>query len=135
MAKPIKVKSLKITNNIASELKVNGNATLLTQLFTILLDNAVKYSPEGGEIELKATSSAKDISLTIIDQGVGISNEDLHHIFDRFYRADTSRTKNQTDGYGLGLSIAEKIVTIHGGKIKAVSEVGKGSIFTIFLPS
>ena len=68
------------------------------------------------------------------DQGIGISDKDIPHIFDRFFRADAARNKNQTGGYGLGLSIAKKIVRLHKGSIKVVSELSKGSVFIIRLP-
>jgi two-component system sensor histidine kinase CiaH len=106
---------------------VRGNEESLVELATILLDNAIKYSQEGGTIEAKTYHS----SLQITDQGAGISEEDLPHIFDRFYRADSSRSKEKADGYGLGLSIAKSIVDLHGARIKVDSKIGKGSVFTV----
>jgi len=107
--------------------RVQGNKESLTELATILLDNAVKYSRKGGRIEVKTYGS----SLEIKDNGVGISESDLPHIFDRFYRADSSRSKEKTDGYGLGLSIAKSIVDLHGARMKVDSKIGKGTVFTV----
>ena len=76
----------------------------------------------------------KFVEIKIIDYGVGIKNEDLPHIFDRFYRADTSRSKNKTNGYGLGLAIAKRIIEMHQGMIIAESRYGKGSTFIVKLP-
>jgi two-component system sensor histidine kinase ResE len=84
------------------------------------------------------TASSKKIDHWVVvdikDQGVGISQEDLPHLFDRFYRADKSRTKVDAPGYGLGLAIAKKIVEAHQGEIKVKSEPGKGTVFTVELP-
>lgn len=123
--KPLAVKeSIKI-DYPESHLKVMGNVDKLAQLFTILLDNAVKYSKEGGEVNIRASNvEGKLIQVKIVDYGMGIASEDLTHIFDRFYRADSSRTKS---GYGLGLSIAKSIVDTHAGKILVTSELGKGT--------
>lgn len=134
LVKPLKEKSIMVKKEIPENICVKGSPTMLTQLFTIIIDNAVKYSPEKGEISIVAKKNLRDVSIRISDQGSGISKEDLGHIFDRFYRADTSRTKNRVEGYGIGLSIAENIVTVHNGKITASSEPEKGSCFTVILP-
>jgi signal transduction histidine kinase len=107
--------------------KVQGNGESLTELAIILLDNAIKYSRKGGTIEVKTCDS----SLEVKDNGIGIPAEDLPHIFDRFYRADSSRSKEKTDGYGLGLSIAKSIADIHGARIEVDSKLGHGSTFTV----
>ncbi|MEI6267084.1 MAG: HAMP domain-containing sensor histidine kinase [bacterium] len=135
LVKPIKEKSINLVMEIPDNIKVKGSSTMLTQLFTIIIDNAVKYSPEKGEISIVAKKNLKDVFIRISDHGSGISKDNLQHIFDRFYRADTSRTKNHVEGYGIGLSIAENIVTVHNGRITASSEPEKGSCFTIILPS
>ena len=93
----------------------------------ILFDNAIKYSKKGGKVEVKTYRS----TLEVIDNGIGILEEDIPHVFDRFYRADSSRSKEKTDGYGLGLSIAKSITDLHGARIKVESKVGKGSVFTV----
>jgi signal transduction histidine kinase len=78
--------------------------------------------------------SKKWLAIKVKDTGVGISKADLPHIFERFYQADSSRTKSKTDGFGLGLSIAKKIVEFHKGNIKVESKLGKGSTFIVKLP-
>ena len=105
-----------------------GDENALIELTTILLDNAFKYSGRNKIVEVKTKSGGV---LEVKDHGVGISEKDLPHIFDKFYRGDKSRTK---DGYGLGLSIAKSIVEKIGGKIKVESKVGHGSVFTVQLP-
>ena len=114
---------------------VNGNAIALAELFTILLDNAIKYSHRDGNINITVNHEGKKAIVTIQDYGVGIKAADLPHIFDRFYRADTSRSKTQVDGYGLGLSIAKSIVELHHAKINAESTIDTGATFVIHFPT
>jgi two-component system, OmpR family, sensor histidine kinase CiaH len=106
----------------------------LIQLLVILLDNAVKYSNEQTQITLSATAKGNSACFVVKDQGMGIRASDQVHIFDRFYRANSARTKDSHDGYGLGLAIAQKIVEQHHGSISVDSAPGKGSIFTVKLP-
>ena len=106
---------------------VYGNEDSLVDLVVILLDNAVKYG-EGRKIEV---ITREDGILEVKDSGVGISKEELPHIFDRFYRADASRNKEKIDGYGLGLSIAKSIVDLHGATIQVKSKPGKGTTFKV----
>jgi signal transduction histidine kinase len=110
---------------------VNADARSLTELFTILLDNAVKYSPEKTNIQVESKSTDSKIKIIVKDNGIGIDKKDLPFIFERFYRADASRTKQQITGYGLGLSIAKRIVDLHGGTISAESIKEKGTTFTM----
>lgn len=112
---------------------VHGDKDSLTELFVILLDNAIKYSPKNSIINIKIEKEGKHAVVKIADRGVGIKESDLPHIFDRFYRADQSRNKEKADGYGLGLSIAKQIVELHSGEISAQSELGKGSTFIVKL--
>jgi len=126
------------------QLKMTGDATLLIRLFLNLLDNAVKYTPPGGRVVVQASidesmkdreklgSESKYVIVTVEDTGPGITEEDLKQIFERFYRADKSRSRVR--GSGLGLSIVRKIVELHGGEIHVESQVGKGSTFTVHLP-
>jgi two-component system sensor histidine kinase CiaH len=123
-------KGIKIVKKIG-KVEVVGNEDALVELATILIDNAVKYSGKSKTIEVKVKSRG---TLEVRDFGVGISKVDLPHVFERFFRADTSRSKEKMDGYGLGLSIAKSIVDKHGGKIKVQSVVGKGSTFSVQLP-
>lgn len=125
-------KKIAINNKVRKNI-VLGDTKSLTELVVILLDNAIKYSPVGKKIFLESKKNTGRVILTVIDQGYGISKEDLPHIFDRFYRADKSRSK-ETGGYGLGLSIAAKIVKLHHGSIKAESISGKGTTFIVELP-
>ena len=105
----------------------------LTQLFMNLLDNAVKYSLEGTSIHVCLSEQELGWSIAITDQGIGIASEHLPHIFERFYRTDTSRAR-QTGGIGLGLPIAQAIAKQHGGRITVHSALGKGSTFNVWLP-
>jgi len=111
--------------------KILGDKTSLSELFIILFDNAIKYSPTGSKINVKITKEGKDFLVKVKDRGVGLKNSEIPHIFDRFYRADQSRNKEKADGYGLGLSIAKRIVDLHKGKIFVHSIPGKGSEFVV----
>lgn len=110
---------------------VSGIRHSLVDLLVILLDNAIKYSNPNGTVTITAKKNDKNIILSVKDEGVGISKKDLPFIFDRFYRADSARTKSVKDGYGLGLAIAKKIVDLHQGTLRVKSTSGKGSIFTV----
>ena len=103
------------------------------QLMRILLDNAVKYSPDGAVIHLSLKKKGDSAVFTVRDEGQGISAEDMPKIFDRFYRSDAAR-KRESGGHGLGLSIARIIVLAHGGRIHVRSKPGQGTTFTIELP-
>ena len=121
-----------ITNTIAGQ-RVLGDAHRLEELLVILFDNAIKYSDKKAQITLAAKKHGRTVSLTVRDNGGGITPVDLPHIFDRFYRADASRSTQHIDGHGLGLSIARQIVEAHGGQITAASKVGQGTTFTVKL--
>jgi len=135
-----KLKKIKINAELA-EVIVIGNPQSLVELFSILINNAIKYSPRQTEIEVRVLRQksrqgiGKKALIEVVDHGTGISQKDIPHVFDRFYRADSSRSKAKVDGYGLGLSIAKSIVDVHKGEIKLKSEVGKGSTFKVILPS
>jgi two-component system OmpR family sensor kinase len=108
-----------------------GNADYLKQLFLILVDNACKYTPAGGCVQVSGTLDAENASITIADTGIGIAEADLPHIFDRFYRAGNARNQ---PGTGLGLAIAQRIAEQHGGQIRVSSALGAGSRFTVAVP-
>jgi signal transduction histidine kinase len=113
---------------------VNGDRDRLKQVFINLLANAVQYTPQGGEIFLSLEKIGEQARIICRDTGPGIPAEDLPHIFERFYRAEKSRTRRETTGFGLGLSIANWIVERHGGRIEVNSQEGKGTTFAIWLP-
>ncbi len=127
-------KKISIQNNMKS-IRVHGNKDSLIDLFVILLDNAIKYSHGEKKVTVESKKTDDTAVISVKDQGIGISEKDLPHIFDRFYRADTARSKIKADGYGLGLSIAKTIVDTHGGAITVTSTPGKGSTFTVRLPA
>lgn len=112
---------------------VEGNASALGELITILLDNAVKYSPKHTTVTVSSEKNDGSVVFRVIDEGVGIDEKDMPHIFDRFYRADKSRTKTRAGGYGLGLAIAKQIVDRHHGTISAEANKPKGTVFTVVL--
>ncbi len=126
-------KKITIVNN-TPDCALSGSKPTLVELLVILMDNAIKYSPKDSKITVSAEKADDRILVRVTDEGRGISSADLPHIFDRFYRADKSRVKNETDGYGLGLSIAKQIVTRHGGSIRVETKLNKGTTFTVELP-
>ncbi|HUS26672.1 MAG TPA: HAMP domain-containing sensor histidine kinase [Nevskiaceae bacterium] len=131
--KPAQAKHITIADEIP-HIQVMSDEPSLTQAITILLDNAIKYSGEGTTVHIKAWSRGQYAYVQVRDQGQGIAARDLPHIFERFYRADQSRSKQHVDGHGLGLSIAQKIIEQHHGEIGVQSTPGKGSTFLIKLP-
>ncbi|MPN58552.1 Sensor histidine kinase WalK [bioreactor metagenome] len=105
----------------------------LTQVVYNIMDNAIKYTPEGGLIRVRLNRSGRDAILRVSDNGPGIPKADQPHIFDRFYRVDKARSRD-TGGTGLGLSIVNQLVLMHGGSVSVQSEEGHGSTFTVELP-
>jgi two-component system sensor histidine kinase CiaH len=130
--KKIKGKNIKISKKILVK-EMLGVKDKIEELLVILIDNAVKYGKNKVKIEAKKVNN--QIKIIVSDDGIGISKEDLPHIFDRFYRADNARSKNGEGGYGLGLAIAKKIIEEHKGKIEVESEAGKGSKFKLVFPN
>jgi signal transduction histidine kinase len=116
------------------QILVNGDRDRLKQVLLNLVSNAIQYTPQGGEVFLSLAKVGEQTRIIVRDTGPGIPPEDLPHIFDRFYRAEKSRTRGKTTGFGLGLSIANWIVENHGGQIKVESKEGKGTTFAIWLP-
>lgn len=112
---------------------VEGNRVLLEQAVANLVDNALKYSNEGGTVTISVVTAESSVAINVIDTGAGIPTEHLNRIFERFYRVDKGRSR-ELGGTGLGLSIVKHIVSSHGGKVKVQSVEGKGSTFTIVLP-
>lgn len=116
-----------------SPLFIDGDRDRLSQVAINLIDNSLKYTPSGGKVEVIVGDSPGGAILRVKDNGVGINPDDLPYIFERFYRADKSRTRS-TGGSGIGLAIAKAIVEAHGGSISVKSEPGKGSEFLVNLP-
>jgi len=119
--------------NDIDQVMVNGDRDRLKQVLLNLVSNAIQYTPPGGDVFLSMSKIGDQARIIIRDTGPGIPAEDLPHIFDRFYRAEKSRTRSTTSGFGLGLSIAHWIVEHHGGQIKVESKEGKGTTFVIWL--
>jgi heavy metal sensor kinase len=111
---------------------ISGNEPALRRLLLALIENAIKYSKEGGLVTVTVSGAAERVRIAVEDFGVGISPADLPHIFQRFYRADTARSES---GYGLGLSLASTIAQLHGATIDARSRQGEGSLFTVEFPT
>jgi two-component system phosphate regulon sensor histidine kinase PhoR len=112
---------------------VDADGALLERAVSNLVDNALKYTPEGGRVRMSATSDGVQAAITVEDNGMGIPEADLPRVFERFYRVDKSRSRD-LGGTGLGLSIVKHIIQLHGGTISVRSAVGTGSSFTIRLP-
>ena len=128
-----KAKQITVDHTVP-HVKIIGNKENLSDLFVILLDNAIKYSNTGTKIGIGAKKTDGHINIWVKDHGMGIASKDLPHIFDRFYREDSARGRAEEGGYGLGLSIAKKIVDAHHGTIAVISKPNAGTTFTIKLP-
>ncbi|RMF94450.1 MAG: HAMP domain-containing protein [Nitrospinota bacterium] len=115
------------------QVAVRGNRERLYQLFANLLDNALRYTPEGGEVTVCGEEEGERVLIRVVDTGIGIAPEHLPHIFERFYRVDKERSRAE-GGSGLGLAICQEIVRAHGGSLHVESSPGKGSTFTVALP-
>ena len=115
---------------------VLGDATRLRQLFMNLVMNAIKYTPRGGRVEISLSHRLDGVTFSVRDTGIGIAPSDLPHIFERFWRADRVRSRAaERGGFGLGLAISQWIAQAHGGSIVATSRLGRGSMFTVHLPT
>ena len=123
-----------LNSHVADGISIAASEEQLKQLVMILLDNAVKYTPADGTIELRLFKKASDAYLTVKNTGAGISETDLPHIFDRFYRSDKARTYTENSGYGLGLSIAKAITESFKGTISAESKPDSYTMFTVKIP-
>jgi two-component system sensor histidine kinase BaeS len=117
----------------APEQMLEADEEKLSQVFTNLLTDALKYTPEGGRVEIRAEGSAHFVQVRVRDSGTGIAEEDLPHIFERFYRTDKSRAQG-TGGTGIGLAIVRAIVEAHHGNVQVQSALNQGSVFTVTLP-
>ncbi|WP_251636932.1 sensor histidine kinase [Neobacillus niacini] len=126
-------KQIRLHLEAPDSLMATGDSQRLSQLLYILLDNAIKYTPNDGDVWVLLTREVNELCIQVKDTGIGIKKEDQHYIFERFYRVDKSRSR-QMGGHGLGLSIAKWIVETHKGTINISSEPGKGTVFTVRIP-
>jgi signal transduction histidine kinase len=125
-------RSVRIVNSSDRDAYVTGSRAMLKRLFVALLDNAIKNSRENEQIRIAVERAGDSVTVCIRDFGCGINPVDLPHIFQRFYRADKSRTG---EGYGLGLSIAENIARAHAAEISVTSTPGEGATFVVQMPA
>src|SRR5690606_28373870 len=125
---------VRLSGTAEAETYAHGDPDRLRQVLGNVVTNAIRATPPGGRVELRAARSGAETVVTISDTGAGIAPEHLPHVFDRFWRADPARGR-RTGGSGLGLAIARQIVSDHGGTIEVASEVGEGASFTIRLPA
>ena len=125
-------KSLSLTFTAVDILYAQGDKVQLTRLFSNLIDNAIRYTPEGGTISVLGEVERTQIKVTVKDTGIGIGPENLDRIFERFWQAEQSRTY-QSHGFGLGLAIAHNIVQTHGGQITVTSQLTKAAVSSFTL--
>ena len=112
---------------------MEGDSARLRQMVRNVLDNAIKYTPSGGKVYVELDRSGEEVLLRVSDTGIGIPANALPNIFDRFYRVDQARTREE-GGSGLGLSIVKQIIEAHGGRVSVQSEVGAGTVLTLIVP-
>jgi signal transduction histidine kinase len=125
--------SVNLRVEVDEELSIRGDELRLRQMFLNLIANGIKYTPEGGSLELALLREGEMARIDVSDTGIGIPGEALPHIFDRFYRVDKARNR-MDGGSGLGLSIARSIALAHGGNLSAQSILDRGSTFSVLLP-
>ena len=123
------------TRGAPSGLRVTADAARIDQVLGNLVVNALRHTPRGGSIELRAQSVNGGVRVTVSDTGEGIPADELPFVFDRFWRGDRSRSHAGGEGAGLGLAIARQLVRAQGGRIHVESELGRGTTFTIELPA
>jgi two-component system heavy metal sensor histidine kinase CusS len=127
-------KELRLRVEVNGVAWVSGNVARLREVFFNLLDNGIKYTPKGGEVEVRIVHSGPEAIVTVRDTGIGIPAEHVPHVFDRFYRVDKARSQAE-GGTGLGLSIAQSTIVAHGGRIELTSTPGQGTTCTVGLPT
>jgi two-component system sensor histidine kinase SenX3 len=130
---PAESKNIQIVIGGHAEAKVYGDQDLLVTALRNLIDNAIRYSPENTRVGIGVRSKEGLVSVSVTDQGEGLSPEDQERVFERFYRVDAARSRH-TGGTGLGLSIVKHVVSNHGGEVTLWSQPGQGSTFTLRLP-
>jgi two-component system sensor histidine kinase SenX3 len=126
-------KRIALTVDMHEKLMINGDRSQLISAFTNLLSNAVKYTDLGGSVSARLVSHGSDIAVVVEDTGIGIPQQDIHRVFERFYRAHRGRATS-TGGTGLGLSIVRNVAVNHGGRVELTSQEGVGSTFSMILP-
>ena len=126
-------KSIRLTSTVGSEVYVEGDRSHLQQVVVNLVANAIKYTQDGGEVEMRVRRKANTAVLEVSDNGVGIPDHAIPHVFERFYRADKARSR-ESGGAGLGLAIVKAICTAHGAELNVSSREGTGSVFSVELP-
>jgi len=124
---------IELETSLESEITFYGDEARLKQLAVILVDNAIKYTPPGGRVNIELKDQERNVEIVVSDTGEGIEQKYLKRVFERFYRVDKARSR-QTGGNGLGLAIAQWITTEHQGSIKISSGPGKGTTFRVILP-
>jgi signal transduction histidine kinase len=129
------VTDIALIAEVPEDLVVDADRERMHQVVFNLVDNAVRFTPPGGEVTIAAERDAERIRVTVHDTGVGVAPEHLPRVFERFYRADPARSRDDGGGTGIGLAIARSIVEGHGGRITADSEPGRGATFTFDLPA
>ena len=129
----ITARGIKVTLGAEDQAIIVGDRDRLKQVLLNLVDNALKYTPQGGEVTLSLTKDDAWVKISVRDTGIGIAPDDIPNLFGRFYRVDKARSRD-AGGTGLGLAIAKSVVDAHNGKITVESELGKGSTFTVWLP-
>jgi heavy metal sensor kinase len=129
----VTAKGVTLTLGAEDQAIIVGDRDRLKQVLLNLVDNAIKYTPKGGEVTLSLAKDDGWVKISVQDTGIGISPENIPNLFDRFYRVDKARSRD-AGGTGLGLAIAKSVVDAHNGKITVESQVGKGTTFTVWLP-
>jgi len=114
---------------------IEADRVSIEEIILILLDNAVKYTPDGGKVSVSSQVEGRNAIIKVIDSGPGIGPRDIPRIFDRFYRVDHSRSKIKVSGFGLGLPIVKRVVELHHGSVSVSSKIGSGSTFIVRLPA
>ena len=125
-------KNIVFTADFEDRAIIHADEGMMEIVWFNLLSNAIKFTDQGGEITMKQTSRPGRVTVSISDNGIGMDNKTTKRIFDKFYQGDTSRS---SEGNGLGLAISSKVIEKHGGKLMVNSEVGKGSVFTVIMPT
>lgn len=124
-------KGVSVHAGFPEELYLTADRSRIRQVLANLLDNAIKYTPSGGRIDIEASRGEKEVEITVKDTGIGISDDELDNIWDRLYRGDKSRSER---GLGLGLSLVRAVVGAHRGHVEVLSKPGAGSVFSVYLP-